>query len=176
MSTDEQLMLSAAEGDMDAFEELVRRHQQGALNVAYRFLSDRTLAEDVAQEAFMKILAGADRYRPSARFRTYLYNVIWHLCIDVHRKRKPLRLDSLRPQPSDEDGPADAALRDERSARVQAAIRNLPPRQRMALVLKHYEGMSYKDIGKALRCSARAVDALLSRAKRQLKEELKDAI
>ncbi len=174
MPTDEQLMLSAAEGDMDAFEDLVRRHQQSAVSVACRFLGDRALAEDVAQEAFLKILAGAGRYRPSARFRTYLYNVIWHLCVDAHRRRRPLRLESLPPRPSDSDGPADAALRDERSARVQAAIQGLPPRQRMALVLKHYEDMSYDEIGRTLRCSARAVDALLTRAKRKLREELED--
>ena len=84
MTSDEDLMLQVAGGDMDAFEVLVRRHQQSSLNVAYRFLTNRTHAEDVVQDAFLKVLAAAPRYRPTAKFRTYLFSVIWHLCVDRH--------------------------------------------------------------------------------------------
>ncbi|GAF68614.1 unnamed protein product [marine sediment metagenome] len=176
MATDEQLMMKAGRGDMDAFERLVERHQQGALNVAYRFLGDATLAEDVAQEAFLKVLAAAGRYRPSASFRTYLYNVIWHLCVDHYRRRRPSALDAV-PIPSDRaPGPAQAALEEERGSLVREAVQGLPSRQRMALVLKHFEGLSYEEIGRALECTPAAVDALLVRAKRKLREMLRNLL
>jgi RNA polymerase sigma-70 factor (ECF subfamily) len=174
--SDEQLMLEAAGGDMDAFERLVRRHQRGALNTACRFLGNRALAEEVAQEAFLRVLAAAGRYRPTASFRTYLFNIIYRLCVDAYRKRRPERLEGL-PAPADPaEGPLQEALRDERAALVRAAIETLAPRQRMALVLKHFEGLSYEEIARALECSPKAVDALLIRAKAKLKEKLEDAI
>ena len=172
MTSDEDLMLQVAGGDMDAFEELVRRHQQSSLNVAYRFLSDRTRAEDVVQDAFLKVLAAGPRYRPTAKFRTYLFNVIWHLCVDQYRRKRPDRLESEGLVVDAGPGPDGRVADAEQAARVREAVDALPPRQRMALVLKHFEGMSYEDIGRALDCSPRAVDALLVRAKRKLKEKL----
>jgi len=170
MNQDDELMARVAEGDMDAFEELVRRHQRAALNVAYRFVNDGNMAEDIAQEAFLRILAGAARYRPSGGFRTFLYNIVWHLCIDLYRKKSALPLEPRIE--SRTAGPGETALRNERSNLVRAAIGKLPPRQRMALVLKHYEGLSYQEIARSLGCSPRAVDSLLVRAKAKLKDTL----
>jgi len=176
MASDEELMARAAEGDMDAFEEVVLRNQQTALNVAYRFLGDGNLAEDVAQEAFLKVLARAPRYRPTARFSTYLYNVIWHLCVDTYRRRRPESLAAHPDREHDGPGPVQATLTDERQTLVREAVQSLPPRQRMAIVLKHFEGLSYEEIGRALECSATAVDALLVRAKRKLRDRLEGAL
>jgi len=170
---DEELMMQAAAGDLDAFEEVVRRHQQDALNVAYRFLADQTLAEDVVQDAFLKVLASARRYRPTARFRTYLYTIVWHLCVDVHRRKRSQPIESLPVRQDPAPGPAQAAQDAERAALVRQAVQELSPRQRMALVLKHFENLSYAEIGHALECSPTAVDALLVRAKRRLKQRLK---
>jgi RNA polymerase sigma-70 factor (ECF subfamily) len=174
--TDEELMMQAAEGDMDAFEQLVQRHQRSALSTARRFLGRSALAEDVAQEAFLKILAGASRYRPTARFRTYLYNVIWHLCVDSFRRKRPLALDTLALPQEAGDAPDEAALRGERGELVRRAVDELPARQRMALVLKHFEGMSYDEIAEVMECSAGAVDSLLSRARTSLRDSLKDLL
>ncbi|NLW49421.1 MAG: sigma-70 family RNA polymerase sigma factor [Candidatus Brocadiaceae bacterium] len=176
MASDEELMARAAEGDMDAFEEVVQRNQQLALNVAYRFLGDPVLAEDVAQDAFLKILSGATRYEPSARFRTYLYNVVWHLCVDLYRRKRPGPLESPHERAHPDPGPAQAVLAGELHELVRAAVHSLPPRQRMAIILKHFEDMSYEDIGRALGCSPTAVDALLVRAKRKLKDVLEDRL
>jgi len=159
---------------MDAFEELVLRNQQTALNVAYRFLGVRDRAEDVVQEAFLKILAAAPRYRPTARFRTYLYGVVWRLCVDFYRRRKPGALDPRFELADSSDGPVGEALRGEAGRRVRRAIDALPQRQRMAVVLKHYEGLSYREIAHVLACSARAVDALLARARNRLRDDLQD--
>src|SRR5437016_5065560 len=87
--SDEDLMVAASAGDTDAFGELVERHQGSAWNAAYRFLGDAAEAEDIAQEAFLKILDAAPRYQPSARFRTYLYRVVTRLCLDHAGKKKP---------------------------------------------------------------------------------------
>jgi RNA polymerase sigma-70 factor (ECF subfamily) len=176
ITSDEELMVRAAEGDMDAFEQLVQRHQQAALNIAHRFLGRSASAEDVVQEAFLKILAGSSRYRPTARFRTYLYNVIWHLCVDSYRRKRPLALDALPPLEQSAEGPAEAVLRSERSEALHRAVDQLPPRQRMALVLKHFEGLSYEDIAEVMDCSPSAVDALLSRARNALREALQDLL
>lgn len=176
MASDEQLMQRAADGDMDAFERLVERHQQDALNVAGRFLGGREQARDVVQEAFLKILDAAPRYRPTAKFRTYLFNVIYRLCVDLYRKGRPAPLAAAPPPADPDPGPAGAALADERAALVQQAVRDLPPRQRMALVLKHFEGMSYAEIARSLECTPSAVDGLLSRARGRLKEALRDLI
>ena len=173
---DEQLMLQAAGGDMDAFEELVLRQQQGALSVAYRFLGDRTRAEDVVQDAFLKILANASTYEPRARFGTYLYGVVWRLCIDRYRRRRPQRLESSLDPVASSAEPEEAMRRAEAAQQVRDAIAELPSRQRMALVLKHYQELSYEEIGQAMSCSPQAVDALLSRARRKLKEKLRNAL
>jgi RNA polymerase sigma-70 factor (ECF subfamily) len=172
MISDEELMAQAADGDPNAFATLVERHHRSAMNVAYRFLGDATLAEDVVQEAFLKILSGAGRYRPSARFSTYLYNVVWHLCVDVYRKRRPQSLEALPAQQDPAEGAESSVLSDERARLVQAAIRELPVRQRMALVLKHYENLSYEQVARALGCSAGAVESLLVRARRELRARL----
>jgi len=176
MATDEQLMKGAAAGDMDAFGELVERHHQRALSVAYRFLGDATLAEDVAQDAFLRILGAAGRYKASAQFRTYLYNVIWHLCVDQYRRKRSLPLSELPVAADAADGPEQTLERAERSDRLRQAVQGLPARQRMALVLKHYEGLSYEEIARAMGCSAGAADSLLIRARRTLKDALQDLV
>lgn len=172
MSTDEELMMRAADGDMDAFEDLVRRHQETALNTAYHFLGNTSRAEDIAQEAFLKILAGASRYRPTAKFTTYLYNVVWHLCVDTYRKSRPQALPEAPRRADPVNEPDRAALREETSDLVRKAIDDLPARQRMALVLQHYEDLSYEEIAEALDCTTSAVDSLLVRARRALRESL----
>ena len=167
MSSDEELMTRAGEGDMDAFEQLVRRHQARALNVAYRFLGDRTQAEDVAQDSFLKILDAAGRYRASAGFTTYLYTVIWRLCIDTRRKRRPERLRFAEERANPGPNPGERLI-----SKVREAVSRLAPRQRMAIVLKHFDGLSYRQIAQALGCTVGAVDSLLARGRRRLRDDL----
>jgi len=94
MPTDEELMQAAAKGDLNAFEQIVLRHQQTVWAVAHRFLGDSSEAEDVAQDAFLKILKAAPRYRPSAAFRTFLIRVVSRLCMDRARKMRPVYTDA----------------------------------------------------------------------------------
>jgi RNA polymerase sigma-70 factor (ECF subfamily) len=173
LSSDEELMSAAAEGDMEAFEELVLRHQDAAVGVAFRLLSDEHEARDAAQEAFLRVLEAAPRYRPTASFRTYLYRILRRICIDHYRRRKPQRHPDISALENRGDQPSEPLEREEKAEAVRRALDALPERQRAALVLQHYEGLSYEDIADVLECSARAVDSLLSRARRSLRDRLR---
>lgn len=176
LRSDEELMSAAGRGDMDAFEELVLRHQDGAVGVAFRLLSDEHGARDAAQEAFLRVLESAPRYRPTASFRTYLYRVLTRICIDRYRKRSPEDHPDLSTVEDGGEAPPEVMLRRERAERVRGAVEELPMRQRVALVLQHYEGLSYEEIAEAMHCSVRAVDSLLARARRELRERLRDLL
>lgn len=164
---DEDLMLLVSQGDVDAFERLVLRHQQMAWRTAYRLVTDYQAAEDLAQEAFLKILEAADRYRPTAVFRSYLYRIVVRLCLDYLRKGRPFPSDNLLPiddWPSPEQQATDA----EQAQAVQEAINSLPPKQRAAVVLRYYEGLSGREIAAAMETSLKAVERLLARARTTL--------
>jgi len=174
MPTDEELMTAAGRGDMDAFEELIRRHQQLAINVAYRFLGNREEAEDLAQQAFLNILERAESYRPTAQFKTFLYRVVANACMDYRRKKRPQPRAFLPERESVSSDPGSRMAREERVEMVREAIDGLPERQRMALVLQQYEDLSYLEIADVMDCSRSAVESLLVRARRNLRDALED--
>ena len=169
---DEHLMLRVAEGDLDAFDEIVRRHQRTAWRIAHRFLGDPVEAEDVAQEAFLRILAAAPRYRPTATFSTYLYRVVARLCIDNARKKGPVFTDKLPETVDSSPDPATVLVRKDRDALIRQLLDALPTRQRMAVILKYYEGLSYGEIARAMETTAKAVEKLLDRARKALRSSL----
>jgi len=172
MPSDEHLMQAVAAGDTDAFGELVRCHQRSAWNAAWRLLDDAAEAEDAAQDAFLKILDAAPRYRPTASFRTYLYRVVTRLCLDRLQKKRPHYVDRLPVSASAELGPPDALVQREAAAAVRRALDTLPPRQRAALVLRHYEDLSYQQIAEAMNASVKSVERLLARAREALQGRL----
>ena len=172
--SDEELMLAVGKGDFSAFEQIVLRHQKSAWYTAYRFLGDRVTAEDIAQEAFLRILDAAERYRPTAKFRTYLYGVVTHLCLDCARKRQPTYVDDLSAVSGPSPSPLDAAASRERGEAIWKALDALPPRQRMAVVLRYYEGLSGREIAAAMEVSPKAVERLLARARTTLAVLLHD--
>ena len=169
---DEDLMLAVRRGDLDAFDQIVLRHQTEAWRVAYRFTGDAADAEDLAQEAFLRILDAAPRYKPTATFRTYLFRILNRLCIDHVRRKRPTVTDSL-PQPADNAPSAIRRLSDrERDAAIQVAMDSLPPGQRMAVVLRYFEGLSGEEIAEAMDTSVKAVEGLLARARERLESLL----
>ena len=172
MPSDEELLAAAGDGDREAFGRLVVRHQQRAFNVAWRMLGNAADAEEVAQEAFLRILDAADRYRPTARFTTYLYQVVSRLCIDRGRKKRPGDLPSLPTPASDAPAPAESAARAEEAAAVRRAVASLPDRQRIAVVLRYYEGLAAAEVAEALNTSAKGVERLLARARDTLRRLL----
>lgn len=161
-------MLAAGKGDLQAFEQLIRAHQRSAWCAAYRFLGDAAEAEDVVQDAFLKILDAAPRYKPTATFRTYLYRVVTRLCIDRKQKKKPVYTSDLPHEIDSHSSPSKHLEIQERENRVRAALDILPPKQRMAVILKYYEDLRYAEIADVLNVSQKAVERLLARARTSL--------
>ncbi len=170
---DEQLMLRVAEGKLDAFDEIVRRHERTAWRIAHRFLGDPAEAEDIAQEAFLRILVAAPRYKPTATVSTYLYRVVARLCIDHARKKRPVVTDTLHETMVDSSPALTTSLiQKDRDVLVRKALDTLPSRQRMVVILKYYEGLRYSEIARAMGTTVKAVERLLSRARTALKSNL----
>ncbi|TWU37837.1 ECF RNA polymerase sigma factor SigW [Novipirellula aureliae] len=174
---DEQLMQLVAQGDLKAFELLVLRHQKTAWRTAYRLVSDHQAAEDLTQDAFVKIFEAADRYRPIAAFGTYLYRVVVRVCLDYLRKHRPEPTEYL----GTDLGPAERSLSPDQQAviaeqeqRVRVALHRLPAKQRTAVVLRYYEGLRGREIADAMAISVKAVERLLARGRKSLETLLTD--
>jgi RNA polymerase sigma-70 factor (ECF subfamily) len=178
----EDLMSRIAEGDEYAFEVLVRRHQTSVLNLIYRYVGDRTMARDLAQEVFIRVWRATNRYEPKAKFTTWLYSIAANLCLNQLRssgKKKRFLSESpveevrtLNGENNVSQSAEEILLAEERSRQISHALQNLPENQRMALILKRYDNLSYGEIAKIMECSVSAVESLLVRAKRNLKEKL----
>ncbi len=172
-TTDEQLMLKLGRQDMAALGELVQRHQQRVLELAFRTLGKWDLAEDVAQEAFLRVHRAARNYRPKARFTTWLYRIVVNLCLDERRRRarNGTSLDDVTVEAQAEPD-CDVAEKEEIAQLVRAAVNGLPERQRVALVLHRYEGLSHSQIAEVTGWTGSAVESLLVRAYANLREKL----
>lgn len=181
MRTDEELMVAVSEGEYEAFEELVRRYQKLAVSIAYNLLEDSSVAEEVAQEAFMKILRNAENYSPSAAFKTYLGKVVSRLCYDRTEKNRPVNLDPVErggyePGERTGDDPLDELIDDERRRKIREGLENLPERQRTAIVLQTFEDFTYEEIAGAMDTTKKSVERLLARARKSLQEYLADRV
>lgn len=163
-------MARAAEGDRGAWRALYERHRDRVYRVALRCLGDDALARDVTQDVFVAVLSGAARWRPSAELATYLHRATVNRCLNErasarNRLRGP---GALEEQASRDPDPEASLVRREADAAVRAAIAALPERQRMAVVLSRFEGLSGEEIAVALGCSASSIESLLFRARRTL--------
>ncbi len=178
---DVELMRLAGRGDERAFELLVERHQSLVVGTVAGMLGGVEGAEDIAQQVFVRVWQSAPRYRPEAKFTTWLLTIVRNLVFNETRRRKRGFLQPLE----NEDGTLpdirdpsmrDAAARlDEREIgeAVDAAIAALPEAQRMAIILRRFEGMPYEEIAVVLKTSVPAVKSLLFRAREDLREKLK---
>jgi RNA polymerase sigma-70 factor (ECF subfamily) len=180
LMSDEELMAGSAQGDEYAFELLVKRHQSRMLNLIYRFVGNRTQAIDLAQEVFIRVWQAAPRYKPRAKFTTWIYRISANLCLNELKSsgRKKLIFsespveegrtanEASNVSPSAED----ILLAEERSRHISHALRSLPENQRMALILKRYDNLSYHEIAKIMECSVSSVESLLVRAKKIFKK------
>ncbi|MEM9011539.1 MAG: RNA polymerase sigma factor [Pseudomonadota bacterium] len=172
---DAALLALYAEGDMAAARTLTLRHAPRVLAQARRLLRDEAEAEDVAQEAMLRLWRLAPNWRDEgAKVSTWLYRVVANLCTDRLRRRRSVGLDAA-PEPEDEaPGPVERLRAAERAEAVQAAIARLPERQRTAIALRHFEGFGNADIAECLETSVEAVESLLARGRRALAAELLD--
>ena len=173
-------MTRLAEDDEDALAELVQRWQRPVLSYVCRFLGcDDDEARDIAQEVFLRVWQSRHRWQPRARVSSWLFTIVNNLCRNRRRdlRRRPVLVpvpgsDAVSaPGPEENDPHARAEERD-LAARLRKALAELPENQRAALLLRKFEGSSYKDIAEILGLSPAAVDSLLTRARRTLQEKI----
>ncbi|MBN1973052.1 MAG: sigma-70 family RNA polymerase sigma factor [Sedimentisphaerales bacterium] len=168
------LMKRIASGEIDAFSEIVKKYQDKILSLAYRFLNDWSKAEDITQEAFLRIYKSAGTYTPQARFSTWLYRIVVNLCMDEQRKQSkaPISIEEITNCKA-ADPESNSLERKETVELVKKAINELPERQRLAVILHRYENLSYDQICEVTQWSKSAVESLLVRAYANLREKLK---
>ena len=168
---DDALLLARfAAGDQGAARILTDQLLPRVLRQAWRMLGDEAEAEDVAQDAMLRLWRQAGDWRAGeARISTWLYRVTRNLCIDRIRKRRPtVPIEGVAEPPDPAPSALERLANSEESRALARAILALPERQRQALVLRHFEGMSNPAIGERLDCSVEAAESLLARARRQL--------
>jgi RNA polymerase sigma-70 factor (ECF subfamily) len=177
---EEALVQRAVAGDRQAWRALYEAHNAFAFRVAARFLSDEAEARDVAQDVFVQIFSRVSVYRPAGRFRTYLYRVVANRCLNerarAHHQRRASAGDddALAAVPDGAGSPEEQLARAQEARRVRAAIARLPERQRMAVILSRFEGLSYEEIAAALETSVSSVESLLFRARQALARDLEE--
>ena len=173
--TDEYLVQEIGKGQMQALAELVRRHQQRALQLAFRSLCDWHLAEDVVQEAFLRVNRAAAKYKPEAQFTTWFYRIVVNLCMDELRRlqrRTKASVESLGDSVSSVELPEHAQAMVELKQAVHEALDRLNERERLAVILHRFEGQSHEQIAEIMAASVSAVESLLVRAYRKLRKTL----
>lgn len=187
---DIRLMLRVRDDDAEAFAELVELYHRRLVTVLQHLVSSADEAEDLAQEVFLRVYRNRKKYRPKAKFSTWLFTIANHLALNVLRSRQrrpivPLNLrDSgpLGPRPAEQlvqdqgPQPHHRMQQQELAAIVRQALEGLNERQRIAVVLNKFEDMNYAEIAEVMELSTKAVKSLLSRARENLREALKQYV
>lgn len=179
---DVQLMLAVQRGDNAAFETLFRKYISSVVGFARRFVGNRSRAEELAQDVFLRLYQTRERYVPAARFATWLYRMVTNACLSETRRgdyrARPVALRTEAPatdEPTVEIATAsseDVVADTEAVRRARDVIALLPPQQRAALLLARVEGLSYEEVALSLDCSVSAVKSLVHRATVTLREKL----
>jgi len=169
-----ELIVDAQGGDREAFNELVRVHAQGVLNVIYRMCGDAQLAEDAAQETFIRAWQNLSTYRPQTSLRNWLYRIAVNAATDMLRKERRILPGNIEEMilTDGRAGPETIVSQHERTMLVQRAILSLPDASRAVLVLREYEGLSYHEISSTLDIPVGTVMSRLNYARTLLKAKL----
>ena len=179
---DFRLMEKISKGDMGAMEQLIEIHQSRVLGTVSKMLGSSGDAEDITQQIFLRVWNSAANYKASAKFTTWLFTITRNLVFNEMRRRKRHPTTTLEQeelenhfQPTDfrTPTPDNSLLESELQEAIQAAIDSLPETQRMAVVLRRYEDLSYEEIGAVLDLSVSAVKSALFRARTELRERLR---
>jgi RNA polymerase sigma-70 factor (ECF subfamily) len=174
---DEALLVQVADGDPAAVRALVGRKLPRILMLAQRMLADPAEAEDVAQEAFLRVWKQAPKWRPgTARFDTWLHRVTLNLCYDRLRRRREIATDTPPEQIDEGLAPDRGLMAQDTGVRVNQALQRLPDRQREAIVLCHYQELGNIEAAAAMGVSVEALESLLSRGRRSLRAALADLV
>ena len=180
---DVRLMVLVASGDAVAFEALIERHQTLVAGTVARMLGSNSDVEDIAQQVFIRVWKSASRYVARAKFTTWLLKITRNLVFNEMRRAKrhphvPVQIDPEAEELPLRDEltatPDATLLQEELQSKIDSAIAQLPDTQRMALVLRRYQELSYEEIAEVLELSVPAVKSLLFRARTELRERLQD--
>ena len=179
---DAELMLRVKEGDTASFDALLEKHRLPVIHFLYRMVQNQPVAEELAQEVFLRVYRSRGTYEPTAKFTTWLFRIATHLALNALRdgknERTQERLDEytddvpVRQVPDGKPSVEQAMVYQTRLAEVRAAIATLPEKQKAAVLMHKYEEMEYSQIAKVLNCSESAVKSLLFRAYETLRVEL----
>lgn len=167
------LVEGIASGDEESFRQALTQHQGLVYGYALRMLGDAALAEDVAQEVFLRLFRTAGKYKAQGSLRGYLMTICRNLCIDNLRRAGMRVADGLDNQPGPHNPLRDLETKQTAEV-VNAALAALPVNQRSAVVLRHGQGMSYAEMASVMATTVSAVESLLVRARRALRNYLKD--
>jgi RNA polymerase sigma-70 factor (ECF subfamily) len=173
---DENVLIEQAQhGDRNAFGELVSRYYPGVVRVVYRLCGERGLAEDMAQEAFMRGWLALPSFHPQSSLRNWLYRIAVNATLDVLRRKSEdtLEEEAVQMYPDQAAGPEATLIEKERVAMLQQAMRALPDAARSVLVLREYGGLSYQEIASVLDVPIGTVMSRLNYARNRLRELLK---
>jgi len=188
-NSDAAIMLRVAEGDETGFTYLAEKYHRPMIHFLFRMVNNQAIAEELAQEVFLRVYRARGSYRAEARFTTWLYRIATNLAVNHARDTKHERTAQTiyLDQPDEETGTSpdladdepsaeERLLRDERMAAIRRHVMALPERQRMAVLMHKYQGMDYRQIGEVLKLSESATKSLLFRAYQTLREKLKDFV
>jgi RNA polymerase sigma-70 factor, ECF subfamily len=187
--SDAQIMLRVKAGDESAFEYLVQKYRRPMLNFMYRMAHNSAVAEDLAQEVFLRVYRSRENYEASAKFTTWLYRIASNLAVNHARDTRHQRPENTvsLDEPDQESGltmdvpdnsltAEEAIVRRERLAAIRQRIETLPERQKMALIMHKYQQMDYRQIAEVLKLSESAIKSLLFRAYETLRVQLKEFV
>ena len=171
---DYQIVNACLAGDEDAFSEIVTRYKRLIYTVVYRMIRDQEEANDISQEAFIKIYRSLDRYDAQYKFSTWAVKIATNLCLDVLRKKKlnTVSVDEMVHMHGHDDTPESAYLKIEKKQLIKQAIDSLPEKYKVPIVLFHEQGLSYNEICKVLDEPLSIVKNRLHRARHMLRDKL----
>jgi RNA polymerase sigma-70 factor, ECF subfamily len=185
--SDQDVILHARKGRETAFRELIRRYERPVFSVIYRMVRDRELAEDLAQETFIKVLNALDRYDPKYKFSSWIFKIAHNATLDQLRKKEPETLSlegSPHAQTQDQadatsvtavartENPEDYTHSKEIGVEIEAAIQRLRPEYRAVIVLWHIEGRPYDEIAEIMNLPLGTVKTYIHRGRNELREML----
>jgi len=171
---DHELLAFVQDGSQPAFAELVQRHTERFYRLAFRYVQERGTAEDIVQDAFLKLWEDPGKWQPerNTKFTTWFYRIVVNLCLDWKKKKRPLPLDEQAPILDESDPPDEEMSRIQEQRLLEREIAALPERQRTALNLCFDEGLTNQEAADVMGIRLKALQSLIMRAKTTLKERL----
>ncbi|MFC2083629.1 RNA polymerase sigma factor [Bacteroidota bacterium] len=188
--SDFQLVTRAQKGNMEAFEQLISRYDQTVMNIATSFRNDLEDAKDIYQEVFMRVFKGLKKFKLKSEFSTWLYKIAVNVCISHKRKKAKYLHDSLEREIrineeetvrisdmiAGDERTDESAIRSDLNKHINNAIEKLPNKQRMAFILKYYEGYKIREISEMMRCTEGTVKRYLFTAVKKMRTNLEPII